>query len=818
VVAHLLAERDDGSGRGTYAGVNIDESATAGLDVECPCPPLGGHSLSAASTETRLYARRAGVSGIADSGGVGSLPFAYMGYELTLSRFGNTFLDNQVRQSGVQADRLVIPAPSDVAFDFATDSRVTMLSCADLGDLGEIESPGAGKTLQYWNADFRPYVVGFQDPGPDCPDNPDCPAVIPASCACAEECDVRYVHVDSQAPLELEAGAPAVKRYAEDVPLDFAPAPEGHLVCSDIVPAGSSGSVRNEFEPDYGFSADLTELELLPRNPAAPEDGDAGSRYEVEGETLFPFYGGTASCAVVRSGDVDFRGQCDAPASKVHVSRAILAGLIDLDFHLSYFDPIRAADDDARETGARFLAESASFNLQFFRVPASVKLFGNRPAVGGLPELPERPEVYMGFLSDMAAFAEARGTQDVPCTSGTSCYERLTDLLDLPEGPGGIDDLVPSLRARAAELGDDLRSMAADAMADTVGDVLPADILRIAGRVKGTVDGLRDGAAGSDFFNLENLTGPGTFENITNVEEVQDIVLSRLRLDADIDVTDFFSFKGFAELNRHTANTVDDTDDSADVTIGAHDVDLGWLLDMGRARTIQATFRFDTSPFDVWGFDGRVDLAGLEFGEVTFDTIDLLLGMGNPPTGPEYYYVAGSARGHYKAITAEGGFFFGRSPDIEPILAIDPDVGEMLEGIDSLSGIYLRAEASFPILGGPECAPLRLVGGGGNAYWLFTDGPTFGAKMHAYAHGSLACLVHARGDATLLGGLTDGTWRLAGSGFFAGGVGSCEPEDWRSRRSVLADDWCLACVLDGEFETDSESSKLRGDYHGPTCR
>jgi len=257
----------------------------------------------------------------------------------------------------------------------------------------------------------------------------------------------------------------------------------------------------------------------------------------------------------------------------------------------------------------------------------------------------------------------------------------------------------------------------------------------------------------------------------------------------------------------------------ADVVVGVCGVDFGWLFDVGGVETIQATFRFNVLPeFDVWGFDGRVDLAGVAFGDLEFDTIGFTLGMGNPPDDEDYYYVAGTARGQYKSVTMEGGFFLGRSLDLEPIVFVDPDVGEMLEGIDAVQGIYARAEASFPILGGPECAPLRLVGGGGSAFWYFTDGPSFGAKMHAYAHGSLACVVSARADMTLLGGYTDGTWRLAGHGFAAGGVGSCEPEDWRSRRDVLSDDWCLACVLDGEFEVDSDDTKFHGDYHGPTCR
>ncbi|HZN02152.1 MAG TPA: hypothetical protein VFD06_01060, partial [Candidatus Polarisedimenticolia bacterium] len=134
-----------------------------------------------------------------------------------------------------------------------------------------------------------------------------------------------------------------------------------------------------------------------------------------------------------------------------------------------------------------------------------------------------------------------------------------------------------------------------------------------------------------------------------------------------------------------------------------------------------------------------------------------------------------------------------------------------------LSGIYARAGASFPIFSGTECFPYRLTGGGAAAFWYFTDGPSYGAKLRTYAHGTLACVVHARADLTLLGGLTDDVWHLAGHGFAAGGIGSCEPEDWDSRREVLRDSWCFACVIDGEFRTDSESDEFEGDLRGPDC-
>jgi len=523
---------------------------------------------------------------------------------------------------------------------------------------------------------------------------------------------------------------------------------------------------------------------------------------------------------------LEVRGDCAGLAPKIHVARRILGELINLEFDLELFDPIRNPAVPSLDTPSRFLAKSARFDLGFLQVPVSIKLFGESAGQDlGVPEL------YLGHLSDIAAYAEARANQ-AGCGGAVgepgTCLDTLNNLMNLSDPPVGFSDVVPGLEASYSDLVRDLgglgganfRSLGAEVMKSTLGGLIPPDLARVAERVNDGIDGVR--AAGGAFKTL-SLTGPGTFEKISIPADVEDFVLSKIRLDADIDVLDFLGFKGFAEFNRHTANTADDSGDTADVTVGAHDVGLGWAIDGVTAKTVQATFRFDFDPFDpgslnVWGFDGEIELADLAFGEVTLDQAGLCLGMGNPPDGSgEYFYVAGSASGKFKSSTAEAGFFLGKSIDLDPLLRIDPDVAEVLEGGTSLTGIYARAEASFPILSGPDCFPYNLTAGGGAAFWFFRERPSFGAKLRCYAHGQLACLVSARADLTLLGGLDGDVWRLAGHGFVAGGIGSCEPEDWDNRRDVLHDDWCLACVLDGEFRTDSESGSFDGDFHGPDC-
>lgn len=846
---HLLAEKSDGAidQAGTYAGLTVRldglNPGTTGLDASCPPPPDppgSGHSLSVNTTKTRVYVRRSGVTGTAD---VGSFvppgqPFLYMGYDMALGRYGVSFRDNIPIDSGINISNIIVPSPADVFFSF--DTPATIDGCAEFSgrDLGNMVNAGAPQILACWEADFTPRAARFDQA--DCAGGP-CAPVIPVNCpdiACAE---LRYLRVSSEAPLDLEPNdPPKPDRFRDLVPMDFTLEPLGPLACSDIILTGGAGSLRNKLENDYGFDIDLIHASLEPRNPACgagagPAPAAIGSgtpRYDVLGEILVPFYDAPGGCVrVTQGGGVETLRDCgsfDPVEEKVHVTRKILAGLVDLDFDLKYLPPIKVP---GQETAARFVSESAVLDFKFIKLPASVKLFGALPAgLGSAPRL--KPELYMGFLSDLAIFTEANPDL-AACNPGSSCRTFLDEMMKLdndalPTEIPTLDQVIPSLEAGASRLGGlggNLRAIIADAMSSQFADGLPADIARAAGRVKGVVDGVREvGAAVDQPFKALNLSGPGAFHDIPGAAEAQDWVLDQINIDADVDIAGFLDFKGFVNFNSHTANTEDEhaVEDTADVTVGAHDVDLGWAIDGVKAKTVQATFRFDPPPgFRVWGFDGEINLNGVKFGEVQFDELGFLLGMGNPTAAAndDYYYLAGMGRGKYKAVTAAGGFFLGKSDGIAPIERIDPEVGEVLEGLDTLTGIYVRAEASFPVLGGPECVPFRLNAGGGAAFWLFEEGPTFGAKIRAYATGSLVCAVTARADLTLLGGLTDDVWYLNGYGFLAGGVGWCEPNDWDTRRDVLNDDWCLSCVMDGEFSTssDSGSGTIDGELHGPDC-
>ncbi|MGH9870254.1 MAG: hypothetical protein ACREAA_19105 [Candidatus Polarisedimenticolia bacterium] len=824
VQRHLLRRVPPGglTGRGTYAGLNIAKvpglAMTTGVDVSCPCPdPNTGHSLSVTATDVGLYVRRGGVNGIADGGALGSRPFPYMGYNLTLDRFGATFLDNIWRESGVSASQLVVPHPSDIGFTFGSDSIVTLTACGEPGSLGDLAQPVSEQTLAYWDADFTPRAVVFDEV-----DAGRCDLDLPPSCP-PETCDVtsddvRYLYVQSVAPLELDPNDPPRDRFEDEVAFELTPKPTGQLACSQLLPGSETGTVRSEFEPGRGFDADLMTAELLPRDPngADPPDPEPDApRYQVDSEFHLPFYMATRARTRVERGRAAVLGEFADLESKLDVSMSVLGGLFDIDFPLKYMPP----DPNDLDIPARFVGGDDLLDLGFMELTTFMKVLGKDPLGIGDLQNKEHPEMYLGFLSDLAAYAEAK-VPDVDC--GAACASLLEEFgsFSAADPQGEIEQMLPSLDAGLDRLKQQgitkLKSLVSTAMQDTIGSSLPADIARAAGVLKKTIDNVREGV---DVFKTANLTGPGAFGKIDDpalpgLDDAADWVLDNIDLKADVDIVDFINFKGALEFNRHNA------EGHSDVTASASDVPIGWVIDNARARRIFGTFTYAVSgdELTVEGFDGGVELADIEFGEVAMDTMSLLVGMGNPPgDGNDSFYLAGNASGHYKSVTGDAAFFIGKSRSIDPIVAIDPDVGEFLEGRTELFGVYARFGGSFPLFGGPDCAPFRLNVGGESAFWLFLDVPAFGTKMRAYAHGSLACVVSARADVTMLGGKTGDVWQLAGHGFVAGGVGWCEPEDWSSRRAVLRDDWCLACVMDGEFHADSRSGGFHGDLHGPDC-
>jgi hypothetical protein len=830
---HFLSKLEGGTtGRGTYAGLNVRKdpnqafAVTAGLDTLCPAPAgPSGHSLSVAAADVRLYARLAGVTGVTDAGGIASTPFAYMGYDLTLQRYGATFLDNVVRRSGVAADHLQIPYPSDVGFDFDFTSEVELLSCGDFGGMGDL-SDLAERRLAYWAADFRPETLAFEPAvvaGGGCaPEGEACTAEIPVSCVGPgmDPEDVRYVHVTSNVPLDLEVQDPNRYRFRDRVDFEFTPASGGNLVCSDLIPAGPAGSVRNEFEPDLGFDVDLADVHLRPRDPldaADPETiADPNARYEVGGEVHVPFFGATRAAAAVYRRAADVRDAFGDAESKIRsIRREVMGGLFDMDLKLEYLPP-----DLASGLPARFATLKSAFDLRFVKVPVSLKAFGRGHPLGGDAGL---PEMFDGYLADLAAYGEARIAGQA---CGGPCEAILRGIAD--DVLGDPEDLVPPEMYAALDAGyarlasrygaGALRTLVASQFEDAVGSLLPADVARAAGRVGALVEGVRDGFRA---FDLSNLTGPAAFEEVADEPDVIDFVLDRIDVNADVEIAGFLSFPGRLTFQRHTVTDPNcGAQDTADVTVEARDVGLDWIADGVRAKEIGATFRFDPPPtFEVWGFDGWLDVQGISFGDVHIDELGFMLGMGKdtPCKSGAYYYVAGKGRGRMKTVTAEAGFFLGKSVDIEPLEFVDEDVSEILEGIGSLSGVYARAGGSVPVLSGPDCIPFNLTAGGTTGFWLFSEGPSFGAKMRSYAHGNILCAVSARADLTLLGGLTGDVWHLAGEGFAAGGVGWCEPESWDSPREALRDDWCFACVLSGEFRTDSRLSGIDGSFSRPDC-
>ena len=94
----------------------------------------------------------------------------------------------------------------------------------------------------------------------------------------------------------------------------------------------------------------------------------------------------------------------------------------------------------------------------------------------------------------------------------------------------------------------------------------------------------------------------------------------------------------------------------------------------------------------------------------------------------------------------------------------------------------------------------RVKVGGDISVWYFAElgssDKAYGGRMRGYIYGKLLCLVSGRGDLTLelSSPGESGDYKYIGTFWAAGGIGFCDPEDWKSWESRWwGDSWCWTC-------------------------
>ncbi|MEW6238718.1 MAG: hypothetical protein AB1656_25310 [Candidatus Omnitrophota bacterium] len=286
--------------------------------------------------------------------------------------------------------------------------------------------------------------------------------------------------------------------------------------------------------------------------------------------------------------------------------------------------------------------------------------------------------------------------------------------------------------------------------------------------------------------------------------------MEKLHIDAEftIAIPDDVTYSAYLDMTRYQISNSGkncyanlDAEDVMDVRIGAEDVGLSWVGAELTAELIE--IKLMISGGSLVNVGGTLQTKG-QLGFETMAIEDPSFGVG---IGLVENYIWASCTVKFDAYQMSGGIFLGTCCSLEPLEIIDPEVASLLN-TDEMRGVFLSVEGSFPILN-YGCG-LRVAAEGGVAMWYFADGPTYGGKLTAGAYGEAGCVVSVKGSLTLIGGKDGSQYYFNGSAWVAGGVGSCEPEDWDSPGDVLDDSWCLACVA--SFDITYKNGEWSADY------
>ena len=297
---------------------------------------------------------------------------------------------------------------------------------------------------------------------------------------------------------------------------------------------------------------------------------------------------------------------------------------------------------------------------------------------------------------------------------------------------------------------------------------------------------------------MAQFAASATFEGEEGEEEVWREIYGEMGFDSS-----WISFGGSFRMSRFVVDDGVSPEPHLEIEIQARNVPFGFAwADGTRARLIDLALYWDGA---ISGFEGGLILTSVDLGFANFT--DLGAGLGVKWRDPTFYYFWGLAHAQVDAVTLGGGLLVGKTPDLDPLKEIDPLVASMLP-VPNLEGFYASFDGSVPVLAElTSTCLLRVNVGGGLGFWVLVDGPILGGKYRAYIFAEVLCLISARGDLTLLGsldlggllddfsfsGLTDNL-ALAGTGWIAGGIGFCDPEEWTSPAAVWDDSWCYTCL------------------------
>ncbi|MBN2329501.1 MAG: hypothetical protein JXR73_20335, partial [Candidatus Omnitrophica bacterium] len=277
-------------------------------------------------------------------------------------------------------------------------------------------------------------------------------------------------------------------------------------------------------------------------------------------------------------------------------------------------------------------------------------------------------------------------------------------------------------------------------------------------------------------------------------------ILEKLRIEASLSmyIPDELKFGAYVEYTRYLVSNSGktcfedlDEDEIIECKIGVTDIPLNFGTSKLTAKIIEISFMFNREDADdsvsLVNVGGMIETDG-KIGFESAEIIDPSFGIAIGKVENYFWAHVGVKLQEYRL---EGGIFFGTSCDLEPLRRLDEDVAELLS-IEEMRGIFLRVTGDFPLYG-QNCL-FKIAAYADVAMWYFDNGPTYGGKLVAGAYGQLICIVHIKGQLMLIGGKDAGEYFFRGNAWVGGGIGLCDPSDWKEPQDVLDDDWCFSCV------------------------
>jgi len=274
---------------------------------------------------------------------------------------------------------------------------------------------------------------------------------------------------------------------------------------------------------------------------------------------------------------------------------------------------------------------------------------------------------------------------------------------------------------------------------------------------------------------------------ITGYAEINGDSLRKLRLDAKMqfELPEEMSLHVYLEIISYSSEDnfvesgcIKPGEKAVEVRIGAQDVAINWISEISINLEVKMTLKnFPTDSFDFpvpIGVGGKFEMTK---GVLDFQSFKVLEFGATIAIGIEETYIGAKARATFSNYEVAAAIFFGRTCTLEPLLFVDPDIGDVVSAGTTFTGAYVYGEVWLPIselvLGIPASCLFRIDAGVGAGAFYFLEGPTYGGKIFLGVSGEALCLVSIRGEVKMILASQAGNVRGAGTGKFSAKVGWC---------------------------------------------